>query len=786
MWKSKGFVWKVLLAASVALPFPAVLPYSGSLTAYAEGPADPAPVLNPVGVPNNKKVLFDNTHGQTSGAADWVIDGGFSDFGEALANKGYYVKELRKTTPITLADLEQYDAFVIGEANIPYKASEQEAMLQYVNNGGSIFFIADHYNADRNKNRWDASEVFNGYRRGAWANPAAGMTQEEANSAAMQGVQSSDWLADNFGVRFRYNALADIVSGDVIVSPDQSFGITEGVTNVAMHAGSTLAIIDPSKAKGIVYLPQTTAKWANAVDQGVYNGGGVAEGPFSAIAKVGAGKAAFIGDSSPVEDASPKYLREETGATKTTYAGWSEEQDATYLVNVINWLTMKEPTITSLDQYPGLTLDQPTALLDFENPASSTEPQAEPWAAPAAGYKWYDSTTFKPGSYGSTVSVSNPVFSFVSQSTLPSNEKEFPLRIVIDNMAPFATLSNVNVGLYNPSGGAQLGMVSLDDGVTYPANPGYSGSFTVTANAKGHAIKEVKVKIKGTPASANVRIREGSTARITKTVPADANASVEQLPPDIVPVSSIVTARSKNVNTTVSLKGVVTTQPGSFGGQSFYIQDSTGGMYVYSNASGYNVGDTVLVSGDLDLYNGELELTSINYLSKTGTDTLPVPQTVTGVDSYNQGQLISLDQVKVNTIVDASPSGSFEFDAIAPDNTTTHVRVDARTGLSRDVFLQNYSEGDTVKVTGIASIFKTTFQLKPRSLSDFELISAAAGTGEGTPGGGTTTGEGTPGGGTTTGDGTDGGGTTTGDGTDGGGTTTGEGTPGGGTTTGDG
>jgi hypothetical protein len=44
-------------------------------------------------------------------------------------------------------------------------------MIQYVQNGGSIFFIGDHYNADRNKNRWDASEVFNGYRRGAYSNP---------------------------------------------------------------------------------------------------------------------------------------------------------------------------------------------------------------------------------------------------------------------------------------------------------------------------------------------------------------------------------------------------------------------------------------------------------------------------------------------------------------------------------------------------------------------------------------------------------------------------------------
>ena len=41
--------------------------------------------------------------------------------------------------------------FIVPEANIPYKKSEQDAMLQYVRNGGSIFFIADHYNADRNK-----------------------------------------------------------------------------------------------------------------------------------------------------------------------------------------------------------------------------------------------------------------------------------------------------------------------------------------------------------------------------------------------------------------------------------------------------------------------------------------------------------------------------------------------------------------------------------------------------------------------------------------------------------
>lgn len=372
--------------------------FSMTACVSAENALDPAPQLQPVGTANGKKVLFDNTHGQTAGAADWVLDGGFSDFANALANKGYYAKELRKNTPIIYQDLQGYDVFVIGEANIPYKTSEQAAMIQYVQNGGSIFFIGDHYNADRNKNRWDASEVFNGYRRGAYSNPTKGMGTEEASSPAMQGVTGSDWLSTNFGIRFRYNAIGDVTAND-IVAPSQAFGITSGISTVAMHAGSTLAITDPNKAKGIVYLPPTSTSWGNAVDQGVYKGGGRAEGPYVAVSKLGLGKAAFIGDSSPVEDATPKYLREETGTKKTTYDGFKEQNDGTLLRNIVDWLS-KQESYTALSQVSGLQLDQPTALLSMENPQTSTEPVAEPWDAPATGYKWYDSSTFKSGSYG--------------------------------------------------------------------------------------------------------------------------------------------------------------------------------------------------------------------------------------------------------------------------------------------------------------------------------------------------------------------------------------------------
>ena len=51
------------------------------------------------------------------------------------------------------------------------------------------------------------------------------------------------------------------------------------------------------------------------MNQGIYSGGGT-KGPYIAISKVGKGKAAFIGDTSLVEDSSPKYKREDNGKSK--------------------------------------------------------------------------------------------------------------------------------------------------------------------------------------------------------------------------------------------------------------------------------------------------------------------------------------------------------------------------------------------------------------------------------------------------------------------------------------
>lgn len=697
---------------------------------YSKAGQVPVPPL-PDGT--GKKVIFDNTHGQTAGAADWVIDGAFSDFADGLRADGFTVDALERLIPYTFGEqavtydkLKNYDVFIIGEANIPYKKSEQDAMLQYVKDGGSIFFIADHYNADRNKNRWDASETMNGYRRGAWENPAKGMSADEAASAAMQGVESSDWLGQNFGVRFRYNALGDVENLTDVVSPDQSFGITAGVNSVSMHAGSTLAILDPTKAKGLVYVPTNVPSWANAVDSGIYSGGGRAEGPFAAVAKLGAGKAAFIGDSSPVEDATPKYLREETGTKKTTYDGFKgEATNDDFLVQTVEWLANDE-SYTSLTQVADLQLDQPTQLLAFENPAQSTEPQAEPWAAPAAGYKWYDPSTFKAGSYGSTQQP--PVqaqYKFVHQSTLP-NAVQFQIRVTVDNLLPGQTVSNLTVGIYL-SGGTQVAKFQNADG-TWPAGYGYSTSFSAAADATGHAYKDITVQINpATVGQASLRLKVNGNNQITETV-SIANVPAEPLPtdhPQVPEKISIAAARHTAEGSLVTVEGVITSEPGAFGGQSFYLQDDTAGIYVFQSATGYHAGDKISISAIKTIFNSELELTDPVILEKIGSASLPEAIVQPTLNDENQGRLVKLENVVIQNYKAASPAGSFEFDVVNGSNTT-HVRVDGRTGINFDGFNAAFPAGSQVNIIGISSIFKGIYQLKPLALGAVELSDVIA------------------------------------------------------------
>ncbi|MBE1556407.1 hypothetical protein H4683_003532 [Filibacter limicola] len=502
----------VLLATVISFSFTHVN------VSLAEGPNDSAPIYHPSN-PNGKKVLFDNSHGQTAGQSDWVIDGAFSDFAEALVAEGYSVEEFRSHSPLTSADLIGYDVFVIPEAQIPFKATEQNVIASFAEQGGGVFFIADHYNADRNLNRWDSNEIMNGWRRGAYNNPTLGMSTTEA--LALTGVVSSNWLSNEFGVQFRYNALDNTVANQ-IVSLNESFGITENVNKVSIHAGSTLAITNPEVAKGIVYLPTgltaVANKWSNSVDQGVYAGGGIDEGPFVAISKKLDGKAAFIGDSSPVEDATPKYLNEETGSKKRTYDGFTADFNGELLVNIINWLATEE----NYDKFTetSITLDSVTPLLSMELPQNSTEILGEPWRTPNAGYLWYDQSTFAAGSYGSTVSPpATFMYTLQTPPVLDHSGNPFTVTLKVENLQPNQSISGLKMQVYL-DGGTAISQIQNSNG-SWPSSYGYQDIGALTADNNGVAQKTITMSLNPsvTATSASIRLKDSNGNNlITKAV----------------------------------------------------------------------------------------------------------------------------------------------------------------------------------------------------------------------------------------------------------------------------
>ena len=138
---------------------------------------------------SNQNVLFDNSHEQTAGAADWVIDGAFSDYADSMKQQGYNVKELDGEANINDSTLKNTHILVIPEANNPFKEKEQQAIVNFVKRGGSVIFISDHYNADRNLNRIDSSESMNGYRRGAYQDMTKDMDNGEKTLKRCKGLK---------------------------------------------------------------------------------------------------------------------------------------------------------------------------------------------------------------------------------------------------------------------------------------------------------------------------------------------------------------------------------------------------------------------------------------------------------------------------------------------------------------------------------------------------------------------------------------------------------------------
>lgn len=187
-------------------------------------------------------------------------------------------------------------------------------------------------------------------------------------------------------------------------------------------------------------------------------------------------------------------------------------------------------------------------------------------------------------------------------------------------------------------------------------------------------------------------------------------------------VLTIEEARQLSDGETVTVEGIVTTVPGSWGSKGFYIQDETAGIYVYNSGSGIQQGDKVRIDGSLANFNGEKQITQPEIEVLSSNETIPAAVIISPseVNEDVQGQLVKIEGATVSAIKELS-FGTVEFTAVKGD-TSVLVRIDNRTGYDYGGFTSDFEEGDMVNVTGIASVFRDTFQVKPRGEADFEMV----------------------------------------------------------------
>lgn len=498
---------------------------------------------------NGKVVLFDNAHDNAAGQADWVIDGGFSDFADALVTQGYTVKEYRGVDKnndgairfyddrnltadqegtsadkneaiITYDAIKDADVFVTAEANRPFRKSEYDALKKFVDSGKGVYFIGDHYNGDRNLNTWDSTEVYDGYNRcDSMSYNMGGIYGDLRNTKDA----SKGWLSENFGLRFRFNAgdsnpLNSGQTGPTDIRPaSETEGLTEGVVGekILMAAGSTIAITDSSKAKGIIYFKDSDdlVPWNSGVEnshggKSIYFGG-QKEGAFVAISKPSKGRAAFIGDSSPIEDKTPKYKNATSGSSKSTYNGWNDLGNAAKLsVNIVNWLADSSQDYVSFGTASHPSDVYGTTYTPMADVEKSDPDNGQPWSSPTNGFDPWNTDTWKAGSYGApylTTPVTDPSQYTFNLSLYPAYVyKNEPFAITIGGVG-----SSPSLGMYL-TGGNQVGQVYDKTSNTWSAS-GYT-----TLNGNVPITVTTRAVNTGSDNIINIRVKNGKNTADTK------------------------------------------------------------------------------------------------------------------------------------------------------------------------------------------------------------------------------------------------------------------------------
>lgn len=278
-----------------------------------------------------KKFLFDASHGELAGNADWALDvdngtvpryptpaasgitsstsetywtAALSSWGVALVKLGNSVENLPVGTAITYGntsnpqDLANYSVFVVDEPNTLFTASEKTAILNFVKNGGGLFMISDHDVSDRNNDGYDSPAIWNDL-----------MTNNSVQ-------------ANPFGYSIALTNISETSSNVLSSSTNVILHGSQGnVSQLKFSNGATITKTSGSQATPLI--------WQGSSAQGLSN-------IMCATSTFGTGRVFVITDSSPADDG--------TGSPgNTVYPGWTEiSSHAPLHLNASLWLAKQQ------------------------------------------------------------------------------------------------------------------------------------------------------------------------------------------------------------------------------------------------------------------------------------------------------------------------------------------------------------------------------------------------------------------------------------------------------------
>ncbi|WP_460500603.1 hydrolase [Hymenobacter agri] len=278
-----------------------------------------------------KKFLFDASHAELAGNADWALDvdsgvtpryptpaasgitsttsetywtAALSSWGVALVKLGNSVENLPSGTAITYGntsnpqDLANYNVFVVDEPNTLFSASEKTAIINFVKNGGGLFMISDHTVSDRNNDGYDSPAIWNDL-----------MTNNSVQ-------------ANPFGYSIALTNISETTSNVLASSTNTILNGSQGaVTQLKFSNGATMTKTSGSQATPLI--------WQGTSAQGNSN-------IMLMSSTYGTGRVVCITDSSPADDG--------TGSPgNTVYPGWTEiASHAKLHMNASLWLAKQQ------------------------------------------------------------------------------------------------------------------------------------------------------------------------------------------------------------------------------------------------------------------------------------------------------------------------------------------------------------------------------------------------------------------------------------------------------------